>query len=322
MSHLQDSINNADPSIQILYNRTMVQLGICAFRHGEINEAHNALLDFVASRRSKELLGQGLLLQRQMERSDDEEKIAKQRQLPFHMHINLELMECVYLVSAMLIEIPYMAAHEYEGRKRMISKPFFQQLRSSERQSLIGPPESMREFVIAASREMKIGDWKKCFDFIVNDKMNAKVWNLFPEVKNVQQMLLRKIQEESLRTYLFAYSKVYNSISMITLSEMFPLGKESVHAIVSKMIINEEIMAKLDEPTECLVMDKTEPTRLQSTCLQLAQKLSQLCDSNQKLMELNPGAAQQNNRRGNYNQNDNRGKSNYRGSNRSFVKIH
>ena len=29
--------------------------------------------------------------------------------MPFHMHINLEMLECVYLVSAMLIEIPYLS---------------------------------------------------------------------------------------------------------------------------------------------------------------------------------------------------------------------
>ena len=32
------------------------------------------------------------------------------------MHINLELMECVYLTSAMLLEIPYMAGKE-EGEE-------------------------------------------------------------------------------------------------------------------------------------------------------------------------------------------------------------
>jgi len=125
----------------------MVQLGLCAFRHAEIREAHNALLDIQLGGRSKELLAQGLLpqvnskqnfklnniaskvkifmlrridsglksnlnvnkvldlqfhftpFQRHHERSNEQEKIEKQRQMPFHMHINLEMLECVYLVS-------------------------------------------------------------------------------------------------------------------------------------------------------------------------------------------------------------------------------
>ena len=46
--------------------------------------------------------------------------------------------------------------------------------------------------------------------------MNAKVWDLFYEADKVREMLSRKIQEETLRTYLFTYSKVYNSISIVS----------------------------------------------------------------------------------------------------------
>jgi len=214
MSHLQDTISHSDPLTQILYNRTMVQLGLCGFRHAEIRDAHNALLDIQLGGRSKELLAQGLLPQRHHERSNDQEKIEKQRQMPFHMHINLEMLECVYLTSAMLLEIPYMAAHEFDARRRMISKSYYQQLRSSERQALVGPPESMREHIVAASKAMRNGDWKGCKNFIINDKMNAKVWDLFYEADKVREMLVKKIQEETMRTYLFTYSKVYDSISL------------------------------------------------------------------------------------------------------------
>merc|ERR1712115_483744 len=284
-----------DPPTQILYNRTMVQLGLCGFRHGAIKDSHNALLDIQLGGRSKELIAQGLLPQRQHERilrSSEQEKIEKARQMPFHMHINLELLECVYLVSAMLIEIPYLAAHEYDARRRMISKSYYQQLRSSERQALVGPPESMREHVVAASKAMRNGDWEKCRDFIINPKMNAKVWDLFYEADKVRAMLARKIQEETLRTYLFTYSKVYNSISIVTLAETFKLEKQSVHAIVAKMIISEELMASMDEPTECMVMHRTEPSRLQALSLQLSDKLAQLVENNERLLELRPGGWQ------------------------------
>jgi len=185
-----------------------------------------------------------------------------------------------------------MAAHEFDARRRMISKSYYQQLRSSERQALVGPPESMREHVVAASKAMRNGDWRKCRDFVINTKMNGKVWDLFYEADKVREMLSRKIQEETLRTYLFTYSKVYNSISIDSLAAMFELDKISVHAIVAKMIISEELMASMDEPTECMVMHRTEPSRLQSLSLQLSDKLAQLVENNERLLELRPGGWQ------------------------------
>ncbi|XP_063867865.1 eukaryotic translation initiation factor 3 subunit C-like [Scylla paramamosain] len=288
MAHLQETIHHSDLPTQILYNRTMVQLGLCAFRHGNIKEAHNALLDIQSGGRAKELLAQGLLPQRQHERTTEQEKQEKQRQIPFHQHINLEMLECVYLVSAMLIEIPYMAAHEFDARRRMISKSFHHQLKNSERQSLVGPPESMREHVVAASKAMRNGNWKQCRNLLLNDKMNAKVWDLFHEADRVRKMLGGKIQEESLRTYLFTYSHVYDSISLVKLSDMFELPYSTVHAIISKMIINEEIMASLDEPTSCLVMHRTEPSSLQSLSLQLADKLYNLVENNERILDQKP----------------------------------
>ena len=82
-----------------------------------------------------------------------------------------------------------------------------------------------------------------CFrDLLLNEKMNGKVWDLFHNADEVREMLGRKVQEESLRTYLFTYSHVYDSISLVHLSEMFELPYSVVHVIISKMIINEEIM--------------------------------------------------------------------------------
>jgi translation initiation factor 3 subunit C len=63
-----------------------------------------------------------------------------------------------------------------------------------------------------------------------------------PQVTEVRKMLTDKIKEESLRTYLFTYATVYDAIAMATLADMFELPVKQVYGIISKMIINEELM--------------------------------------------------------------------------------
>ncbi|GFQ96742.1 eukaryotic translation initiation factor 3 subunit C, partial [Trichonephila clavata] len=180
--------------------------------------------------------------------------------------------------------------HELEGRRRMISKSFHHQLRNSERQALVGPPESMREHVVAASKAMRVGNWRNCKDFIINEKMNAKVWDLFHQAEKVREMISQKIQEEALRTYLFTYSSYYDSLSVSRLAEMFELEQPVVHSILCKMIINEELMASLDEPSQSVMLHRTEPSRIQALSLQLADKVSSLVEQNERLMDLKQGS--------------------------------
>lgn len=289
MSHLQESIHSADVATQILYNRTVVQLGLCAFRCGLIKEAQSTLQDIFTTQRVKELLAQGVHQQRfQQQLTPEQEKAERSRQLPFHMHINTELLEAAFLVSSMLVEVPLLASIESEEQKRKaISKPFRRLLDFADRQVFTGPPESTRDHIMQASKALQDGEWEKCRDLI----QSIRIWSLMPEVASVKEMLAKRIQEQGLRTYLFTYAPYYSTLSLSLLSRTFSLPLRSVTSMISKMIWNEELSASLDQSTGVVVFHRIEHSRPQQLAQVIADKVSALLEQNEKVLDIKLGGS-------------------------------
>ncbi|KAH7888776.1 eukaryotic translation initiation factor 3 subunit 8 N-terminus-domain-containing protein [Phlebopus sp. FC_14] len=287
MSHLQESIHSADVATQILYNRTVVQLGLCAFRCGLIKEAQGTLQDIFATQRVKELLAQGVHQQRfQAQLTPEQERAERSRQLPFHMHINTELLEAAFLVSSMLVEIPLLASIDSEDqRRKAISKPFRRLLDFADRQVFTGPPESTRDHIMQASKALQDGEWEKCRDLI----QGIKIWSLMPEAASVKEMLAKRIQEQGLRTYLFTYAAYYNTLSLSLLSRTFSLPLRAVTSMISKMIWNEELSASLDQSTGVVVFHRIEHSRPQQVAQVIADKISALAEQNEKVLDIKLG---------------------------------
>ncbi|QRV94424.1 eukaryotic translation initiation factor 3 subunit 8 [Ceratobasidium sp. AG-Ba] len=276
MSHVQESINSADAQTQILFNRAVVQLGLSAFRCGMIKEAHAVLGDIFASQRVKELLAQGTGPR------GSEAPTAARVLLPFHVHINTELAEAVFLVSCMLVEAPLIAGEQTKS----ISKPFRRLLEFADRQAFAGPPESTRDCVVQATRALLAGEWERCKELVTG----IKIWGLMgSESEKVKEMLGVRIQEESLRTYLFTYSAHYSSLSLPFLARTFSLSIQQTTSIVSRMIWTDELAASLDSAANAVVFRRTEVNRTQASALALAERVAGLVEMSEKALDVRVG---------------------------------
>jgi len=283
ISHIQDFADKFDVKTQILYNRAIATLGLCAFRMGLYQKAHDCLTG-ICSGRVKELLAQGQM--RWADKDPEQEKIERRRQMPFHMHINPDLLELCHLTSAMILELPHLARSSTGApatHQNVISRQFRKYLNGYSKQVFRGPPENTREHVLAATKALLSGEWQKAVDLL----MGLEVWKLIPNdgAENAKVLLRARVQEEAVRTFLLLNGDHYESLSLAYICEMFGMDEVITRRIISRMIFNREISAAWEASTNILVMYKTEPSALQTLSQGLAEKLSLLLESNERILD-------------------------------------
>jgi len=284
ISHVHDFIDKADVKTQILYNRAVVTLGLCAFRLGLFQKAHDCLSG-ICSGRVKELLAQGQQL-KWGDKDPEQEKLERRRQMPYHMHINPDLLECCHLTCAMILELPHLArspASSLTTQQHVISKQFRKFLAGYNKQVFTGPPENTKEHVMVATNSLLRGDWQKAVDCLVN----LEVWNYIPNEggESVKKLLQTRLKEEAVRTYLLIHAEHYDSVNLHHICEMFAMEPAVTRRIVSKMIFNRELAAAWDNPPHILVMYRAEHTPLTQLAQGTTDRLSQLVESNERLLD-------------------------------------
>jgi len=290
MSHLQSQIHAAEPSTQVLFNRALVQVGLCAFRTGLIGDALQSLQELCSSSRIKELLGQGQARQQDAGQPGAAATTTPEL-LPYHMHINLELVECVYLTASMLTEVPYLAnvsamrSAQLDLKRRSQNRPFRRMLEQHDRQVFNGPSETTRDFVIQAAKSLQTGDWRGAFALL----SQIKVWGLLSLVTDsrskVMAMLEHKLKIEGMRTYLLAYgAQAYYSVALDELTTEFELSEREATQVAVKMIAGDEIAALLDPTSKYIVFrPEADVSRLKTLALALADRASALTERNERL---------------------------------------
>lgn len=311
LTHVQATIHTSEPGVQVLFNRAIVQLGLAAFRAGLIEEAQTILNEVVTSPHTRDLLGQGKIYFSNSSNSSDPSSNEKGKFVPFHMHVNIELVDVVYYISSLFVEVPSMALHSYQGStpgainaanaeaqassqsgKKAVSRSFKRILDYTERQYFQGPAEETRDFVFDAYDELVRFNWKKASEILTG----LRVWGMMPGLSSthvegksgaelLNQMLTETCKTEALKTWVYVNGGIVKNYSVAKLASRFELAEEKVSSILGGLIYREEIRAHLKfnaKGNKLIVFEKKEDG-MSEIVRDLTDKVNSILERNEKL---------------------------------------
>lgn len=120
----------------------------------------------------KESLAQGFSSHsRQAERSAEDEMEEKKRFVPPHLHINLEFLDCAYLTTSMLQEVPNLSENKYMIHKHVINKNFRKLIDQYDARGIQSLAQNSRDYIVFASRNLHKAMWKEAHENLCSIKI-------------------------------------------------------------------------------------------------------------------------------------------------------
>lgn len=290
-TRLSTSIHKQKIQIQINYNRALVQIGLAAFRLGLFEECNQLLLNICQSPNLKESLAQGVSnYLRQQEKTLEEEVEEKKRFLPPHLHIGTESLDSVYLATSMFQEIPNLSENRFHLQKKVLNRNYRKLIEQYDLKGIQFLPQSSRDYIVFASRNLHQSKWKEAFDNL----SNIKVFQKMPEFKEggLKDSLLLRCKQVSLNLFVSQNQSQNKAFNIGQLQEQFQLSKAQVLKVVSSLISKGLLNAKVDAKNGNIVFNSATQSsgdsrkEIEFLQKQHLEKIEQLVEGNERCMEL------------------------------------
>jgi hypothetical protein len=191
--HLRIYENLPDNNLKmnVYYNRTLAYLGISAFCSGEIKDCYFLLQELCSSGKPKDLLGQQSGMQYSL----------GSYSLPFHFHINVEILDAFFSISSVILESPQISLmnlivqtnSQFDFKRNFVfhCRHLRRLLDSYDRNIFNGPPENTRESIISAAKFLLSGDCQSSLKRIAS----LRIWKMIKYHSFVLKQIEQYINE-------------------------------------------------------------------------------------------------------------------------------
>ena len=211
----QDSGYINTEEIAVLYNQLLAQIAFVAFKHGKIEDCFEGLNELCQDFKVNILLGQTII--------GGKDHLL----IPYHRHINVNMLKEIYLICCMLLDVPYEDNDSFLNR-RPNSKSYASILYRYHATTIYGKIETMEEKMYMASRDLLKGEWQKTYDMV-------KKLDHFNKYDN--EYILHNIKMSAFQSFITHGNEFYKNIYF---NEMINLFKIEDKHIKNALSIHEE----------------------------------------------------------------------------------